>query len=712
MEKITVTINGCPVRGSEGMTILDVAQENGIDIPTLCHHPSLTPVGTCQVCLVEDERNHTLVASCVTPVAPGMVINTRSARVLEARRVMVKLLLAGHPDSCLVCDKGNQCQLRRIASELGIGETKSSRVRRYHPIERNLFIERDYSKCILCGRCVRVCQEVRGVEAIALTYSNGEFIVRPSSGHSLLESGCRFCGTCIEVCPTGALIDRDERGVAWAERKTVIVPCQHSCPIQMDVPGYVRLISQAKFSEALAVVRERTPFASICGLVCFRPCETKCRRGELNQPIAIRGLKRFVAEQAGQSGVKSSRVAPSSGKRVAIVGSGPAGLTAGYYLAKLGGHAVTVFEALSEPGGMMRVGIPEYRLPRQVLDTEIDTIRRVGVDIRTKVKIESLDSLFEDGYNAVFVAIGAHKGVKMGIEGEDGPGVLECVSVLQAVNLGKKVRLGHRVAVIGGGNAAIDVSRTALRLGAKRVVIVYRRTRVEMPAAEEGIDEALNEGVEIIYLATPTKITRDNSMVRMQCIRMQLGEADATGRRRPEPIPGSEFSMDFDVVITAIGQTPDVPGGFGLRIGRGSTIEVDKETLATNREGVFAAGDCVSGPASVTQAIAQGRKAAISIDKFLGGSGVIDEILAPPEEVVTWLGKENGFAERQRLPMPSLPVEERIHSFAQVELCFTEEMAIKEAKRCLNCDLRLQFKQLVVPLSAAVEGRSSANKRG
>lgn len=702
MGQITITINGCQLSGRDGMTILDIAQENGIAIPTLCHDPSLTSVGTCRVCLVEDETAGTLIASCVTPVTPGMVVNTQSDRVLAARRTIVKLLLASHPDSCLICDKGNRCQLRKIASDLGIGQVEFAKVRHYQPMEYDLFIEKDHSKCILCGKCVRVCQEVRGIGAIAFADNGDQLIIHPASGDSLIESGCKFCGTCVEVCPTAALIDRDEKRPARVDTEAAIVPCRHACPVGIDVPRYVRLISQGKFTDALAVNREKIPFAWVCGLVCFHPCETVCRHSELNEPIAIRDLKRFIAEHATKPTGDSPRPVPLSNKRVAIVGSGPAGLTAAYYLAKLGGHTVTIFEALDKPGGMMRVGIPEYRLPREVLDAEINLIKRLGVNIKTNARIVSLDSLFEDGYDAVFVAIGAHKGMKMGVEGEDEPGVLECVSFLRDVNLGKEVKLGDRVAVIGGGNAAIDASRTALRLRAKKVVIIYRRSQAEMPAMAEEVEEALYEGVEILFLAMPIKITRDrdNGMLRIECIRMQLGKVDATGRRRPEPIPGSEFSLDFDTIISAIGQMPEVPSKFGLRIGRGGIIEVAPNTLATSRAGVFAGGDAATGPVSVTHAIAAGRQAAISIDSFLGGKGVIDEILAPSQEMVLWLGKEEGFAEKRRPKMPSLPIDKRLGGFAQVGLGFTEQMAVKEAKRCLNCDLRLQFRQVVAPLSS------------
>jgi NADH-quinone oxidoreductase subunit F len=463
----------------------------------------------------------------------------------------------------------------------------------------------------------------------------------------------------------------------------VSAPCSHTCPAGVDVPRYVRFIGEGKPAEAVAVVREKIPFPSVCGYVCVHPCEARCRRGLLDEAIGIRVLKRFATEHDTGLWKQNSRVAPATGKRVAVVGSGPAGLTAAYYLAKLG-HSVTVFEALPEPGGMMRVGIPDYRLPKDRLRAEIGEIEDIGVDIKTNTPVNSLDELFKQGYDAVFLATGAHQGVKIGVKGEDSPGVMECVSFLRDVSLGREVEVGEKVAVIGGGNAAIDSARTALRLGAEQVTIVYRRTQTEMPASAEEIDEAIAEGVEIRFLATPSRIISKDSNLELECISMRLGEVDASGRPRPEPIEGSQFTMSFDTIIAAIGQRPEIPGRFNLSLGRGNTIEVDPDTLATSKEGVFAGGDVVSGPASVIEAIAAGRQAAISIDRYLGGKGDIDETLAPPEGELAPLEEAD---EEPRVEVPALPVAERLKGFDQVELGLSEKMAIKEAKRCLRCDL-------------------------
>jgi len=463
----------------------------------------------------------------------------------------------------------------------------------------------------------------------------------------------------------------------------VSAPCTHTCPAGVDAPRYIRFIAKGKPGEALAVIREKIPFPSVCGYVCIHPCEAKCRRGLLDEAIGIRVLKRFAVDNGNGMWKQNSRIAPATGKKVAIVGSGPAGLTAAFYLAKLG-HKVTVFEALPEVGGMMRVAIPDYRLPKDVLQNDIREIEAVGVDIKTNTRVESTDDLFTQGYDAVFLAMGAHEGLKIGVKGEDSPGVMDCVTFLREVSLGKKVGVGDSVAVIGGGNAAIDSARTALRLGAKEVTIVYRRTKDEMPASAEEIEGAIEEGVKIRFLAAPSRITTKSGKLELGCAAMSLGDIDASGRRRPEPIEGGEFAMSFDTIIAAIGQRPEIPSRFNLSLGRGNTIDVDPDSLATDKEGVFAGGDVVKGPASVIEAIAHGRLAAVSIDKYLGGEGDIEETLAPPEEAMKPLEEAE---EEMRVAIPAPPAAERIKNFEDVELGLSRKMAIKEAERCLRCDL-------------------------
>ncbi|MBM3156746.1 MAG: FAD-dependent oxidoreductase [Chloroflexi bacterium] len=743
MSKIKLTIDDRQVEVEKGKTVLQAAQSSGIYVPTLCAHPDLPPAPGlkpsatiylggkpiqnsspnkdypgCRLCIVEVEGMSDLPTSCNLPAAEGMVVHTNTAKVQEQRRETLRNLLIKHPHACLTCKqregcspfescpnsvpvqerccaKLGYCEVQAVAGFIGIKEAIPRYLFKDLPVKKDepLFIQ-DYNLCIGCTRCVRVCKDLRGIGALGFIYKDDEIIAGPIAA-TLRESGCKFCGACVEVCPTGALRDKD---IKRSEREAALVPCTSACPAGIDVPRYVRLAAEGKFDEALAVVREKVPFPRVLGRVCFHPCEEVCRRGKLNQPIAICSLKRFVAEQdGGQWRTKSKRAAPT-GKRVAIVGSGPAGLTAAYYLAKLG-QSVTVFEALPEAGGMMRVGIPRYRLPGEVLDSEIDGIRGAGVEIKPNAKVESLEALRKQGYNAIFVALGAHKGVKIGIEGEDSAGVIECISLLRDIGQGKKLELGGKAAVIGGGNAAIDAARTARRLGAKEVVIFYRRSRDEMPANPEEVEAALEEGVKILFLTAPTKISQDSGRLIMDCQRMELGEPDSSGRKRPVPIKGSEFSTICDTIIAAIGQMPAIPEGFGLEPLGNGTLKVDSETLATGIKGVYAGGDVVTGPASVIKAIAAGRKAAVSIDKYLGGSGDISEVLAEPGRANPSFGREEGFAEKPRVKAPHIAIDQRLNNFSEVELGFAKPRACEEAGRCLRCDARLDISEVMLPPS-------------
>ncbi|MDI6775985.1 MAG: FAD-dependent oxidoreductase [Syntrophales bacterium] len=466
---------------------------------------------------------------------------------------------------------------------------------------------------------------------------------------------------------------------------SLMPPCQAACPLHMDVREYVDLVAQGRIMEALQIIRMGNPFPSICAYVCTHPCEDACRRSQVDKSVAIRALKRFAVEFGGDRMVQAE-ARTTHQEKVAIIGSGPAGLTCAYYLRKLG-YPVTIFEAHSELGGMLRVGIPQYRLPRQVLDIEVQRLTQMGVEIRTNTRVVSLDLLFDRGYKANFITIGAHQSLGMGIEGEESTGVIDGATFLREVNLGLKPSLGERIAVVGGGNVAIDVARTAARLGAKKVVILYRRTRVEMPANPEEVEQALEEGIEIMYLVAPIRIKREGGYLSLTCVRMELGEADASGRRRPVPIAGSEFKSEFDALITAIGQAPHTPSDFRVRLGKGSTIQVDPATLTTNRAGVFAGGDAVTGPATVTEALAAGRLAASRIDDYLQHRYPL-----PGKEVKTLTGDllpetVEMIRKTSRLEPQILPPEARAKDFAPVELVYDWQTAVNQARRCLRCGI-------------------------
>ncbi|TEU18652.1 MAG: hydrogenase iron-sulfur subunit [Dehalococcoidia bacterium] len=468
--------------------------------------------------------------------------------------------------------------------------------------------------------------------------------------------------------------------------RSLIPPCQVACPLHMEIGEYVDLVAQGKVLEALQVIREGNPFPSICAYVCTHPCEDACRRSQVDKSIAIRALKRFAVEFGGDRMIELEAETVQS-EKVAVVGSGPAGLACAYYLRKLG-YPVAIFEAYSELGGMLRVGIPQYRLPREVVDTEVQRLIHMGVEIKTNTRVISIDLLLDMGYKAVFITVGAHQSLRMGIEGEESPGVIDGATFLREVNLGLKPSLGEEVAVVGGGNVAMDAARAAVRLGADKVSILYRRSRTEMPASPDEIEQALEEGVETMFLVAPTKMKRENGRLSVTCVRMELGEPDAGGRRRPVPIEDSEHNMEFDTLITAIGQAPQISEDFRLRLGRGSTIQVDPVTLTTNRTGIFAGGDAVTGPATVTQALASGRQAAFRINDYLrhrypsvdkeAEETLSGELLPKTIETIRKI---------ERLEPPLLPPEARTKEFKPVELIYNWEAAVDEARRCLRCGM-------------------------
>lgn len=442
---------------------------------------------------------------------------------------------------------------------------------------------------------------------------------------------------------------------------------------------YVDLIADGKFAEALAIIREEIPFPRTVGRVCYAPCEDACRQMQEGEPVAIRRLKRFVADQEV---ISEEPVAIKTGKRVAIVGSGPAGLTAAYYLARLG-HGITVFEALPEPGGMMRVGIPDYRLPKEVLQRDIDEILKQGVEIKVNTPIGpdlTLDDLRQQGYDSIFISTGAHKSRPLKVDGVDLGNVFQGVYFLRDMASGQlapDLFEGERIVILGGGNVAMDCARTSVRLGAKEVQLACLESREEMPAHEREIQQAVDEGVILNCSWGPKRILGNGNkdVTGIEFIRC-TSVFDSEGRFTPSFDETVEISFEVEAVIIAIGQASDLSflqEGSKVQTTDGGTIKVNDITLETDVDGIFAGGDVVSGPASVIEAIASGKRAAISIDKYLGGSGLIKVGIVEAEELVPQV---------RRVPLPSLPLAERLSGFTEVEPGLTEEMAIKEAKRC------------------------------
>jgi NADH-quinone oxidoreductase subunit F len=482
-------------------------------------------------------------------------------------------------------------------------------------------------------------------------------------------------------------------------KEIVSSPCHYICPISQEASTYIALIAQRKYNEAFNIIMKDNPLPSVCGRVCHHPCEKVCRAGEEGDPISIRGLKRFVMDWADKKGIRYAvKRGTMHREKVAIIGSGPAGLTAGYYLA-LKGFRPTIFEALPVAGGMLGAAIPEHRLPKKVLNMEIENIKKAGVEIKTNARIGkdiTLDGLLNDGFKAVFIATGAWKSMKMGIPGEEAEGVMQSLEYLKATNLGQKVPVGKRVCIVGGGNSAIDAARVALRdKNCQKVTILYRRTKVEMPAFPEEVDAAIDEGVDIQFLVAPVKVlTKDGKVTAVECIRMKLGEKDSSGRRKPIPIEGSNFTVKLDTLILAIGERPEtsyVSPNDNIGLDK-ENITVDGETFKTTREGVFAGGDVVTGPNTVVNAMAAGKIAAETIEKYLSGQPLErahaltrPSIYIKPVEI-----SEAEAAKAKRPKMPHLTMAQRRKNFKEIELGLTEKMARAEARRCLRCELETE----------------------
>ena len=567
MSEIKLIINGKECIGQKGQTILQVAEANGIEIPTLCHNENVKHYGACGVCVVEGKNMPKLMRSCSTLAADGMDINTESERVIQARKVAFELLMSDHDGDC--------------------------------------------------------------------------------------------------------------RG-----------PCMLNCPAGTDCQLYVKKIAQGDYKGAVETIKEKLPLPASIGRVCPHPCETACRRAMVEEPISIAFLKAFAADKdLASTDTFKADIAPATGKTVAVIGGGPAGLTAAYFLAR-SGHKVTIFEAMPKLGGMLRYGIPEYRLPKAVLDQEIALIAEMGVEMKANFKI-GVDATFEEiraAHDATVVAIGAWKSMGVGCPGEDLDGVWGGIHLLREIALGNRPNIGEKVAVVGGGNTAMDACRSAVRLGAKEVSIIYRRTLDEMPAEKIEIHEAMEEGVTFRFLRNPAEIIGEDGKVKAVKLQvMELGEPDASGRRSPVAVEGEFEMLEVDSVIAAIGQKV-LPEGFGeLELNRRGIIAADELTFRTNLEDVFAVGDATNRGAGIAiAAIGEANKAAMVVDSYLKGHEVpyrkpyYSERVVVPEMFVE-------YEKKQRAEMACKAPEVRIKDFNEMNLGFTEEQAKAEAARCLEC---------------------------
>jgi NADPH-dependent glutamate synthase beta subunit-like oxidoreductase len=508
---------------------------------------------------------------------------------------------------------------------------------------------------------------------------------------------CTTCGRCESVCPNGIAILDIIRPLRSMTPESVVPdwpPCTRACPAGIDIPSYLRFIAQGKPEEACAVILEKVPFPGILGRICMHPCEDSCRRLEVfDQPVSICTLKRYAAENGGGALEKAVEPGSPTGHKVAVVGAGPAGLTAAFYLRKKG-HEVVVFEERSKAGGMMRYGIPAYRLPEEVIEKEINRILSVGIQLETGKRLGRdfhLDTLRSDGFEAVFIAVGLQMSRKMELEGADLDDVMWGMDFLRQVRDGAPVVLKERVLVVGGGNVAVDVALTALRLGAKQVLMACLESQEEMPASRWEIETALEEGVQLMTSWGPKRILSENGRVTGAELVQCASVFDAEGNFCPS-FNETEEKVAVDQVIMAIGQAADLTFATDSDAVSmaGDRILVNGETQETDLPGVFAGGDVAGGAGAIIDAISSGRGAASAMDRYLGGDGNIEEILVPRPDTAAYTGKrERGFADLKRAESPQLPVADRHGGFSEVALCLDGEQAVEEAKRCFQCDLEL-----------------------
>lgn len=567
----------------------------------------------------------------------------------------------------------------------------------------------DCAACILTPKTVSVAEN-RNIELLTLSEIKevsgyiGNFKVKIEKKARYVEiDKCTACGDCEIVCP---VVRKSEFYEGMSDRKAIYKPfpqaipaayviekrgvgaCKNACPISQNVQGYIALIAKGKIKEAIQLIRKTNPFPAVCGRVCIRPCEKSCKRGEVDEPVAIRYLKRFAAdyEIMHPDEIEIEMIGEPKAEKIAIVGAGPAGLTAAYDLARMG-YKVTVFEKEEKPGGILMYGIPDFRLPKDIVEIEIKLIQKAGVEILTNSKVEDLEELRKQGFAAIFLGLGCWKSQKLNIPGEELKGVYSGLEFLVDVSKGKRPDLGDRVIVIGGGDVAIDASRTAIRLGAKEVIVLYRRSKAEMPADPEQVKEAEEEGIKFAYLVTPKRIvSKDGKVSGIECLRTELGPPDSSGRRKPIPVPGSEFLIECDSVISAIGQ---VPANEFLRekleLNEDGTIKVNPITLETSMPGVFAGGDVVSGPASVVEAIAAGHRAAESIHRYLRGLNLEEGRVPNKKKVIAQPYNINKVPKKPRVEIIQKDPLERIKNFEEVNLGYTQQLAVEEALRCLEC---------------------------
>ena len=701
MDKVKLLINGTQVEAQAGTSVLDAALDAGIYIPHLCSHPDLPARGGCKLCVVEIDGTEGPVTSCTTPVAEGMVVRTESETLAKMRKVSMELMLASHPKDCTGCKAYLNCELQAMMQYLGVVHA------RMHELDKtcnkintnNPLIVRDLERCVQCGRCVRACENMRGVKVLQYNKKDGETYIGTRLDLSLVDSDCRFCGACVEVCPTGALTDAEGVFNTELPREQRLVPCQATCPANIDIPAFVRFVHEGKYDEAEGVIRESVPFAHSLGYVCNNRCENDCKRGKLNDPVSIKNLKRFACENASARPWMDEylKTAPRTGKKVAVVGAGACGMTAAYFLNRKG-HDVTIFEKQKIAGGHMTGGMPEYRIPQADVLEEVALIEKAGVRIECNHPIANVADLKKD-YDAVLVALGTSVGKKLGYLNPNGlKQVYSAVDLLRASRLGLEIDLGDTVNIIGGGNVAFDCACTLVRLG-KKVNVVCLEANASQATPEER-DLGLEDGANLFDSHSNEEILGNEDGSRVIGLRVHKINSfyfhPETRALVEDPVPDSTYVIPCDSIVFASGQVTGLTDEFGLELNRfGYPINPasGKSEYTSSIEGVFTAGDVITGTKFLIDAVKGGREAAQLMDKYLGGDGDISMTLVP-REPEQYIGHKEGFAAARREEMAIKPSEERRTNFKPISAGFTCEQANCESGRCLQCDLRKPIRQV------------------
>jgi NADPH-dependent glutamate synthase beta subunit-like oxidoreductase len=753
-------INNIELEVPDDYTILEAARSAEIYIPTICSHPDLPPfhslelsdivyqgenkftnetdatiesIRGCGICIVEVEGENKQIPSCKTIIKDGMKVNTDNESIQKQRQQNLIHILAKHPHSCLTCSQregcipltdvcpGNvpveerccellgNCEFEKVVDYVGIApETPRYQFANLPKINSDPLFNRDFNLCIACGRCVRVCQHVKGVYALGGVINEERLKIGTVNRPMLNEAECKFCGSCVEVCPTGALQDK---GKARLKELSELVPCSAACPGEVNIPLYLRLVSKGKIQEAAEVIASRLTFPSVLGKICFHLCEVECKRNEFSEfltekiePVNIRMIKDFAMSNSTLPPLEKAK--NKTGKKVAVIGSGPAGLTTAYFLA-LKGHSITVYEKEEKIGGMLRYGIPGYRLPVEILEKDISRILESGVGVETNITVgkdKTIKSIKADGADAVFISTGLSKSKLIPVTCADLNQVRYGIEFLNRVakeELASDSFDSKSVIVIGGGNVATDAARTAIRLKAEKVTIVCLEQKNEMPAYETEIKEAEEEGIRILNGWGISSIIKSDDknliVVKLKKCTSVIDEKETFAPTYDESV---EDNISGDEVIICIGQEADIEfldNDLKQSVFANGIIKVKQDTLETEIEGIFAGGDIVSEPSSVIDAVGHGRRAARSIDKFLGGDGIInyDEDLYNDNEM--FIGREDGFSNLEREKVSYIDAEKRKLNFNPFELTYQEDSAIKEGSRCFRCDLRLNFRHNPLP---------------